>query len=965
MKKIIKILAVLSFFSAVVACNNQNTTTTSTLPPTSSIVEENPTRIDIGGASYVEVTKTIPLVADVVTSIYDDVTWSSENESVASINESGIVTGIAEGSATIRATSVKYPELTATHEVQVTVPKITSISLFVEGNDNVTEDSQTNFYNVPLGQIFYVNYSCSPAHGRTPDSISYEVLINGNAAVDTNAYSLEIQEDNRAKVVFYDILSGVEIVVSARYGDYFNAPTRGSRVFNIYDPNETNNNLVLTKINEFKEIEKNSLISSTITKERITKTTANGVSSTLTTSESIEHHSFTNSSYVNKTANNDSAFFYHGVSNNQYYAFEYDNNQNIVQLFENASALNNNYSDSASLYFDVFSSSLTYGHSGILNNFLSSSSTIADDIITFGNSTCYAYSNYELGDDKYVITAKYVDDSTGVPYNVSLTINLDNNYEISGYEFKETLMLTYNEFDQSIQEEITYTETASNFVFGDKTIDSAYKNRIDINQYYFNSFDLVDLAGEKLVDNQGTEDVSDDIVIYDYSNTTKYGASAVEDVNEIKKYIAPYDKTLVFKVEGISPSTATTLIDRINSSSSDPESIPNVSINTEGIITINAKKDDEGNSLPGLSTFTFTSTLGYTKQIIVQFTKTNLTGLVASNINENNDFGSIFKGELSSYFYLNTIPDENIYSFGLTILEGPENGISLFDYADDNIDKNPGFSYAIEGHIVGTYTFQFYVIEDYSIKTDQTYTITVVEPYSNDYLIEQLVTPKKVFTYSTGLNQSFDIEFTSETLLTFTQTSYDVITTETINYSFVDGKIIITETQHFDESGFYFSKILGTKCPYNEDLTEINFYLQRTDDLSYEDSAGTTIDFFNKYVFSEKIIVGDLSDFLDGKTLQTQDFIYGAGMCTITVSFNNKHATIIFTSNSDSSVFAEINMDYSVDVISGYTYINISNAQTSNSAFTKISSLDYIESSSTIRFVFELNGTRNVLDFYL
>ena len=225
MKKFIKLLTILSFFSAVVACNNQNTTTSSTLPSTSSPVIENPTRIDIAGASYVEVTKTIPLVADVVTSIYDDVTWSSENESVASINENGIVTGISEGSATIRATSVKYPELTATHEVQVTVPKITSISLFVEGNDNVTEDSQTNFYNVPLGQIFYVNYSCSPAHGRTPDSISYEVLIDGNAAVDTNAYSLEIQEDNRAKVVFYDILNGVEIVVSARYGDYFNAPT--------------------------------------------------------------------------------------------------------------------------------------------------------------------------------------------------------------------------------------------------------------------------------------------------------------------------------------------------------------------------------------------------------------------------------------------------------------------------------------------------------------------------------------------------------------------------------------------------------------------------------------------------------------------------------------------------------------------------------------------------------------------
>ena len=965
MKKIIKILAVLSFFSAIVACNNQNTTSSSTLPPTSSIVEENPTRIDIAGASFVEVTKTIPLVADVVTSIYDDVTWSSENESVASINESGIVTGIAEGSATIRATSVKYPELTATHEVQVTVPKITSISLFVEGNDNITEDSQTNFYNVPLGQIFYVNYKLTPANGRIPDSISYEVLVNGNVAADTNAYSLEIQEDNRAKVVFYDIIQGVEIVVNARYGDYFNAPTKSSRVFNVFDPNKENKEIVISKINEFKEVEQNLLASSLVTKEKTVKTTLNGVSTSSYFNENIEHFSFTNSSYLRKTKNNNTTFFYHGVNNDQYYAFEYDNNQNITQLFDNTSAIDNDFNKLSSLYFDIYSSSLTYGHSGILNNYLTSSSTIEDNIITFGNSTCYAYSSYNFSDTQYIITSNYIDDNSSIPYTLSLTINLDEEHIVSGYIFEETVILTYNDNGKEIKDEITYTETASNFIFKNKNLDVAYENKIDISQYYFDSFELIDLSGKKLINDNNTSDTSDDSVIYDYSNTSKYGADYIENENGLKKFITTYNKTLVFKVQGISPSTATTYIDRITSASSNPDSIPNIDVNTEGIITINAKKDDDGNSLPGLSTFTFTSTLGYKQQIVIEFTKPNLTGLVASNINEDNDLGTIFKGELSSYFFLNTVPDEDIYSFDLTILSGPENGISLYDFDDNNIDKNPGFSFAIEGHVVGSYSFKFFAVEDKSIKTEQIYTITVVEPYSNDYLVEHLVSNKKVYSYSTGVTQTFDIEFTSENLLTFTQTAYDVITIETINYEFVEGKIIVTDTQYFDQSGFYFSKILGSKCPYNEDLSEICFYLQRSGDLSYIDSTGATIDFFNKYIFEEKLIINDLSDFLNGKELQTQDFITDAGMCTITISFSENHAYIVFVKNSDSSIFAEINMDYSIDEIAGYTYINISNTETSNNKFTRISSLDYIETMKVIRFTYEYKEIRSVLDFEL
>lgn len=959
MKKVVKLLTVLSFLGCVVSCNGkEENPTTSINPTTTQLAEENPTKVVIVGPSFVEITKTIPLVADVVTSSYDDVTWTSSDSSIASVNEKGIVTGIKEGEVTITATSVKYPTLSATHNVSVTVPKITAISVFVEGNDNVIEDSETKFYKVPLGQVFYVNYELTPSYGRTPSSISYEVLVDGNAAAETNSYSLEIQEDNRAKVVFYDIMEGVEIVASARYDDYFEAAKKGSRVFNVYDPNTENNAKVISKIAEFKEVETSSLLSSTVVKER--KSVINKGTPSIY-KEEISHKSYSNASYVYKTDSDKvKTNLYHGVNKNKYYAFLYDGDQHITEIYKNEAALaNSELVNESTLYFDVMSNVPIYGHNGILNNYLSSVSTISENVITFGNTTCYAYAKYELNEDQYIISSKYIDDNTDIPYDVKLTIDLDKNNVIKGYTFEETLTITYvDDKENEISETITYSEKASNFVFGKKTSDSAYESLVDLNQYYYKSFNLVDLSGKK-------NDVG---VSYDYTNTSKYGADSIETIEGIKKYTATYDKALVFKIGDGSPSTATTLIDQITSSSSDPDSIPNVSITSAGIITINAKKDDNNIGMPGESTFTFTSSSGYSCSIMVEFKKTNLKGLNATHIDESNDFGEIFKGDYSDYFFLNTDPDEDIYTFGIEIIEGNDNGLALYHHVKDDLDDNPEFSYAIEGKIVGSYKFKFYVKEDESIKTEQYYTITVEEPYTKEYLIEKLVTPKKVYTYSSGLTLSFELEFTSETSLTFTQTfSYDEQPIqETINYQIEDGRILIPETQYF-KSDFYFSKILGHKCPYSKDLSTINFYLQMTADESYEDSQGNMVDFFSKYKFTEKKEIGNLSDFLDGKTLTTSAFVNGAGMCTITIAFLNNKAEIIFTQNSNSSVFAKVTIDYSVVITETSTTINISNMVSSNAAITEIRSMDYIQTTSLscIKVVYMFNEIRSVLSFDL
>ncbi len=55
----------------------------------------------------------------------DTVTWSSDREDVATVDENGLVTGINEGVAVITATSVKDPEKSASCEVSVEVLKVT------------------------------------------------------------------------------------------------------------------------------------------------------------------------------------------------------------------------------------------------------------------------------------------------------------------------------------------------------------------------------------------------------------------------------------------------------------------------------------------------------------------------------------------------------------------------------------------------------------------------------------------------------------------------------------------------------------------------------------------------------------------------------------------------------------------------------------------------------------------------
>ncbi len=91
-------------------------------PVTSISIEPSPAALDKG--------QTLALVATVNEDATNkNLTWSSADESIVSVDAEGVVTGVEYGTTTITVTSESNPEVTATCEVTVVYVPVTSISI--------------------------------------------------------------------------------------------------------------------------------------------------------------------------------------------------------------------------------------------------------------------------------------------------------------------------------------------------------------------------------------------------------------------------------------------------------------------------------------------------------------------------------------------------------------------------------------------------------------------------------------------------------------------------------------------------------------------------------------------------------------------------------------------------------------------------------------------------------------------
>ena len=90
---------------------------TGTIAPTVTSVSVNPTslELDVNGTNQGQLTATV----NVTGGLSQAVTWSSSNDSVATVSETGLVTAVAKGSCSITATSVANPNKSASCSVKV------------------------------------------------------------------------------------------------------------------------------------------------------------------------------------------------------------------------------------------------------------------------------------------------------------------------------------------------------------------------------------------------------------------------------------------------------------------------------------------------------------------------------------------------------------------------------------------------------------------------------------------------------------------------------------------------------------------------------------------------------------------------------------------------------------------------------------------------------------------------------
>ena len=151
--------------------SNNNSTENNTNKPNSSTVQGlYQVKVSAVGSTTIKATQTVTLRAQVVGTNEKDVTWTSSDDSIATVNNKGVVTGVAAGQAKIRATlnvdPNSYAEITITVE-KADVPESVMIEGLTSNVGWVGESVQLSVSIMPEGAASSVVWSTSDNGWRT------------------------------------------------------------------------------------------------------------------------------------------------------------------------------------------------------------------------------------------------------------------------------------------------------------------------------------------------------------------------------------------------------------------------------------------------------------------------------------------------------------------------------------------------------------------------------------------------------------------------------------------------------------------------------------------------------------------------------------------------------------------------------------------------------------------------------
>ena len=388
------------------------------------------TGVVIGGPLSVKMGQTIKLSVDVLGSDDDSVTWKSLNEDIATVDASGVVTGVKVGDATIEATSLLDPNYSATYKIKVTGEMAKEIFVVIEESDDITVD-ENGVYNIPGGKTFKVSYRLGNTNAIVPDSIAYSFSYSSGSNTSVEDCVIENQGDGTALVTFNKVFTGGVISVSASYATSVEGSIKNAVSVNSYDKNAEN----VTKLD--------SIISSIKDQELASLTKAKHTYKTSSVTEVSEFNLFNDSTYTKVTRkDNESETVTNRYSvidkeESAFYFFSYDESKKISEMYSNNTfidrpALQYEYEEYAKLPNFIISDLPVYGFSSLFTLIASGASyrgsTAFGDFLTRGNAT------YTFTDTSAKVVTEY-ENSAGNIVSIDFELNYNVNYQLTDFNY--------------------------------------------------------------------------------------------------------------------------------------------------------------------------------------------------------------------------------------------------------------------------------------------------------------------------------------------------------------------------------------------------------------------------------------------------------------------------------------------------------------------------------------------------